>query len=104
MAEFHILTPFPGTALYKRLKQEDRILTENWSKYTTTNVVFEPKNMSVNELYEGTKRIAKKFYSVPNIIKRIYQTMETTKNLFISSYVVQRNFKYRERYKNQFDF
>jgi radical SAM superfamily enzyme YgiQ (UPF0313 family) len=104
MAEFHILTPFPGTALYKRLKQEDRILTENWSKYTTTNVVFEPKNMSVNELYEGTKRIAKKFYSVPNIIKRIYQTMETTKDLFISSYVVQRNFKYRERYKNQFDF
>jgi radical SAM superfamily enzyme YgiQ (UPF0313 family) len=104
MAEFHILTPFPGTELYKRLKHEDRILTENWSKYTTANVVFEPKNMSVDDLYDGTKGIAKKFYSVSNILRRMYQTMETTKDMFISSYVLQRNFKYRERYKNQFNF
>jgi radical SAM superfamily enzyme YgiQ (UPF0313 family) len=104
MAEFHILTPFPGTVLYKRLKQEKRILTENWSKYTTTNVVFEPKNMTVDELYEGTRGIAKKFYSAPSIMRRIYQTMETTKDMFLSSYVIQRNIRYRERYKNQFNF
>jgi radical SAM superfamily enzyme YgiQ (UPF0313 family) len=103
MAEFHILTPFPGTVLYKRLKAEKRIRTENWSKYTTTNVVFEPKNMSVEELYEGTKRIAKEFYTVTRILKRCLHTLETTKDLFLTFYVLQRNIKYRERYKNQFN-
>jgi len=104
MAEFHILTPFPGTPLYKRLKKEGRILTEDWSKYTTTNVVFEPKSMSVEELYEGTRRIAKEFHRIPRIIERFYNTIELTKSLFISYYVLQRNLRYRERYKNQFDF
>jgi len=104
MAEFHILTPFPGTPLYKRLKKEDRILTEDWSKYTTTNVVFEPKNMSCKELFEGTRKVAKEFHRIPKIIKRFYNTMELTKSLFISYYVLQRNLRYRERYKNQFDF
>ena len=104
MAEFHILTPFPGTPLYKRLKKEGRLLTEDWSKYTTTNVVFEPKNMSKQELFEGTRKVAKEFHRIPRIIERFYNTIELTNNFFISYYVLQRNLKYRERYKNQFDF
>ncbi len=104
MAEFHILTPFPGTALFNRLKKEDRILTEEWDKYTYANVVFEPKNMSREQLYEGTRRVAKNFYSIPKIIKRVFKTLERTKNIHHSLYVLQRNFRYRERYKNQFKF
>ena len=104
MAEFHILTPFPGTVLFNRLKSEDRILTEEWDKYTYTNVVFKPKNMSIEELFEGTRKIAKNYYSVFKIFKRFFKTLETTKNLYLSFYVLQRNFRYRERYKNQFCF
>lgn len=104
MAEFHILTPFPGTVLFDRLKKENRILTEEWDKYTYANVVFQPKNMSVEELYEGTRRVVKKFYSISNIAKRFINTLRTTNNLYISYYVLERNFHYRERYKNQFNF
>ncbi|DAC72922.1 MAG TPA: hypothetical protein DSN98_02875 [Thermoplasmata archaeon] len=104
MAEFHILTPFPGTALYKRLKVDGRLLTEDWSKYTTTNVVFEPKNMSAKELYEGTRRVAKEYHSIPRIMKRSYNILETTKNPSLAYYVFQRNLRYRERYANQFNF
>ena len=104
MAEFHILTPFPGTVLFNRLKNEDRILTEEWDKYTYTNVVFKPKNMSIEELFEGTRKVAKKYYSISKIFKRSFKTLETTKNLYLSLYVLQRNFRYRERYKNQFCF
>ncbi len=104
MAEFHILTPFPGTVLFNRLKNEDRILTEEWDKYTYTNVVFKPKNMSIEELFEGTRKVAKNYYSVFKIFKRFFKTLETTKNLYLSFYVLQRNFRYRERYKNQFCF
>jgi len=104
MAEFHILTPFPGTPLYQRLKKEGRILTKDWSKYTTTNVVFEPKNMSKQELFEGTRKVAKEYHRIPDIIRRFYKTMDFTNSMFISYYVLQRNLRYRDRYKNQFNF
>jgi len=104
MAEFHILTPFPGTVLFDRLKKEGRILTEEWDKYTYANVVYEPKNMSKQELFEGTRKVAKNYYSIFKIFKRTFKTLESTKSLYISYYVILRNFRYRERFKNQFNF
>ena len=41
-----ILTPFPGSALYEQLSQENRITTLDWRKYDSLqHVVFKPKNM-----------------------------------------------------------
>jgi radical SAM superfamily enzyme YgiQ (UPF0313 family) len=102
MAEFHILTPFPGTVLFDRLKKENRILTQDWNAYTYVNVVYKPKNMTREQLYNGTRRIALQFYSLPNVAKRFLSTLKRTKNLYLSYYVLMRNLKYRERYKNQF--
>lgn len=104
MAEFHILTPFPATVLYKRLKKENRILTEEWDKYTYTNVVFQPKNMTTDQLFEGTRKVAKNYYSIFKILKRVFKALETTKNLHRTFYVFERNLRYRERYKSQFGF
>ena len=102
-ADFHFLTPFPGTALYKRLKKEGRILTEDWNKYTLADVVFQPKNMSVEELFEGVRGIIQKFYSIPNIIKRFYASTETTRDIYLSYYVLQVNLRNRQRLKNRFN-
>lgn len=104
MAEFHIVTPFPGTALYDRLKKEGRILTEDWSKYTTANVVFEPKNMTAEELFEGTRRVARSFYTILKIIKRSFNALKKTRDFYVFILVLLRNLRYRERYKNQFNF
>ena len=43
VAYFSILTPYPGTRLYQRLVQEDRLLTKDWSLYDANHVVFRPK-------------------------------------------------------------
>jgi len=104
LAEFHIVTPYPGTALYDRLKKEGRIIHEDWSKYNTANVVFQPKNMTPKELFDGTKSIAKRFYTIPKILKRSYKTFDNTKSAYYFYYVFQRGLQYRERYKNQFNF
>jgi len=73
--EFTILTPYPGTPLFKRLDEEGRILTKDWTKYTETgNVVFQPKNMSPRELLEGCEEVIHEVFSFSNIIGR------TTKN------------------------
>ncbi|MGB9721459.1 MAG: B12-binding domain-containing radical SAM protein [bacterium] len=77
-ATFNILTPYPGTKLYRRLKQESRLLTEDWSKYNHSTVVFKPRNMTVDELIEGYHLLKKEFYSVSNICKRILRLSEVS--------------------------
>jgi len=71
-ATFNILTPYPGTALFKRLEDEGRILTHEWDKYNArTDVVFTPKNMSPEELIEGFNWANSRFYSLKSISKRL---------------------------------
>lgn len=59
-----ILTPFPGTALYDRLKQANRLIEPtNWKTCTLFDLNFRPKNMTGQELREGFHRLAEKLYS-----------------------------------------
>lgn len=67
---YSILTPYPGTKLYKRLSEEKRILNYDWSKYDTMNVVFKPENMSPEELYEGYKYAYRETFKFSHIINR----------------------------------
>lgn len=67
----HILTPYPGTALYDRMHAEGRIVTDDLSLYNTAHVVFKPKGMTAQELYDGYLWIYRELYSLKNIIRRI---------------------------------
>lgn len=67
----HILTPYPGTALYDRMKAEGRITDSDLSHYDTAHVVFRPKGMTAEELYAGYLQIYEDVYSWRNIIKRM---------------------------------
>ena len=71
-ATFNILTPFPGTRLYKRLEAEGRILTRDWSKYNgRTEVVFQPRHMSPEALLAGYRYANARFYSWGSIYRRL---------------------------------
>ena len=61
-AEFHILTPYPKSRLYERLEAEGRLVTRDFSQYSTSSVVYRPANMSADELYDGYIRSWKEFY------------------------------------------
>jgi radical SAM superfamily enzyme YgiQ (UPF0313 family) len=52
LAEFTILTPFPGTPIRERLEREGRILHNDWIHYTGGEVVFQPRQVSVKTLQE----------------------------------------------------
>lgn len=67
----HILTPYPGTILYKKLLAENRITDFDTNHYNTATVVFKPKNMTKEELYNGYLWIYDQFYSFKNIILRL---------------------------------
>jgi radical SAM superfamily enzyme YgiQ (UPF0313 family) len=71
LPRYAIAVPFPGTALYRRLKTEGRILTEDWSLYDGQHVVFEPKQMSADQLLRHTREAWKATYSYASIWKRL---------------------------------
>ena len=49
----HLVIPFPGSETFRKLDEQDRILTKNWSEYDGAHVVFQPAKMTPEELYEG---------------------------------------------------
>lgn len=67
----HILTPYPGTVLHKKMEEEGRLLTADLSLYDTAHVVMQPKNMTADELYAGYLWIYDQVYSIKNIIRRL---------------------------------
>lgn len=57
-------TPFPGTALYERLRREGRLIAERgWSHYTLFDVTFRPDCMTVAELEDGFRRVVRAVFS-----------------------------------------
>ena len=67
----HIMTPYPGTVLYDRLKAEGRLLTDDLSLYNTANVVFQPRGMTAEQLYQGYLDIYRRIYSFRGILRRM---------------------------------
>ena len=68
-ATFHILTPYPGTALHGRLAAQGRINVHDWDLYDTRHVVFRPARMSPAELEEGYWRAYRDFYRWGSIVR-----------------------------------
>ncbi len=52
MAEFTVLTPFPGSRAWTDLEGQGRILSRDWNEYTADQVVFRPDSMAPERLEE----------------------------------------------------
>jgi radical SAM superfamily enzyme YgiQ (UPF0313 family) len=61
-ATFHILTPYPTTALYERMAQQRRLLHSNWDLYDTRHVVYRPAKLAPDVLEAGYWRAYRNFY------------------------------------------
>ena len=59
--QFTIMTPFPGTRLYDKVRKEGRLLytdyPNDWIKYNAYEAVIRPLNMTVDELISGWRRV-----------------------------------------------
>jgi radical SAM superfamily enzyme YgiQ (UPF0313 family) len=68
-ATFHIMTPYPGTALYERMSQQGRLLHSDWELYDTRHVVYKPARLSPSALEKGYWRAYRDFYSWSSIFQ-----------------------------------
>jgi len=68
-ATFHILTPYPGTALHARMASQGRITTSDWDLYDTRHSVFRPARMTGAQLEQGYWRAYRDFYRWGSILR-----------------------------------
>jgi len=72
VATVSMVVPMPGTATFRRMDADGRILTTDWSKYDgKKHCVFEPARMSPATLEAGTEWVARRFYSPRSILRRL---------------------------------
>lgn len=73
LANFNPLAPTPGTPLYQRLRDENRLLFTDWwldPEYRYGNAIIKPKNMSAEQLRRGCLSLRKRFYGIRSIFSR----------------------------------
>jgi radical SAM superfamily enzyme YgiQ (UPF0313 family) len=70
-AQVTVMTPFPGTPLYRRLAATGRLLEPtNWRKCTLFDVNFRPVHMSVERLEQKFRELIAEVYSAAGVERR----------------------------------
>jgi radical SAM superfamily enzyme YgiQ (UPF0313 family) len=90
-ATFHILTPYPGTPLFRQMESEGRLLHKNWSLYDTGHVVFRPKHMTPEELADGYAWIYQRLFSHASIWHRRPADWRSVAPYLAMSYLYKRS-------------
>jgi radical SAM superfamily enzyme YgiQ (UPF0313 family) len=84
--QLSIQTPMPGTLLYEELAAENRLLLtdypKDWESYNIFEPVFQPKNMSPEELYQGVVDAYRTVSSFRTSLKRGVRTFLNTRSMF----------------------
>jgi radical SAM superfamily enzyme YgiQ (UPF0313 family) len=90
-ATFHILTPYPGTPLFRQMEAAGRLLHRDWSLYDTAHAVFRPKHMSPEELERGYAWIYQRLFSHPSIWRRRPEDWRAVPAYLAMSYLYKRS-------------
>jgi radical SAM superfamily enzyme YgiQ (UPF0313 family) len=95
-----ILTPYPGTRLYKRLLSEGRLLVRDWwlRGDPPDTLFFQPKGMTADELISGYARLNRQAYSLSAMMKRFLGMSPRKRTLLGCQSYVGVNLATRKRY------
>ncbi len=84
LALFSILTPLPGTDMHIEMKEQGRILCDDWSLYDMSNVVFEPEGFSPDELRNAFWKLYQEYFSIFNITTRVIRNVSISRRPIIA--------------------
>ncbi len=71
-----VMTPYPGTPVFNKLRSQGRILTDDWNRFDASKVIIRPENISPEALLDGYDKIKWHFYSNLSILKRSYPNIK----------------------------
>ena len=98
---FYILTPIPGTELYKKLKSENRIITDDLNMFDGTRCVHIPQNITPEKLTEMYWWLNNKVFSLKSILYRVLFNTDLWKNPEMMLFSLGVNFHYRSYVKQK---
>lgn len=90
-ATFHILTPYPGTPLFRQLESEGRLLHRDWSRYDTAHAVFRPRHVTSEELEQGYAWLYERLFSHASIWARRPADWRSVAPYLAMSYLYKRS-------------
>lgn len=94
-----VLTPYPGTPVFNSLREQGRILTDDWSKYDATKVLIQPKNFSPEFLLKATNEIQREIYSNRNILFRSLPQFKLGFTTSLLYFTLNKGYQHRHRAK-----
>jgi anaerobic magnesium-protoporphyrin IX monomethyl ester cyclase len=68
-----VATPYPGTELYRFIKEKGWEMDPDWSLYDTTTPVFENPSISKEKILEMRRKFVDDFYSVSYILRHMFK-------------------------------
>ena len=71
LCRFAILTPYPGTQLWKDMERSGRIVTKDWALYNQHHVVYKPAQIAPDRLHSLYREIWKSAYGWKRIFRRV---------------------------------
>jgi anaerobic magnesium-protoporphyrin IX monomethyl ester cyclase len=84
-AQYSILTPLPGTRVYRQFEEEGRLLHKDWNMYDGLHAVFSPKHMSASELQKGMIECFSEFYTYVNAVNDAVNAFGRTASASVKS-------------------
>jgi radical SAM superfamily enzyme YgiQ (UPF0313 family) len=99
VVQFNILTPYPGTRLYQRLKAEGRICETSWNHYMSSRLCFRPQNMSRDAFLKGFTSMKKAYFSYLRIGQRLLRSAPR-RGLFETGLLLGINLGYKKGIRN----
>jgi radical SAM superfamily enzyme YgiQ (UPF0313 family) len=90
-ATFHILTPYPATPLFRQMEAEGRLLHKDWDLYDTAHVVFRPRHMTPEELFDGYCWCYETLFSHRSIWRRRPEDWRAVMPYLAMSYLYKRS-------------
>ncbi|MDA3819072.1 MAG: radical SAM protein [Candidatus Delongbacteria bacterium] len=80
-----LLTPIPGSPIFHTLRDENRIIENNypedWAKYDFTRAVFKPKNVEPADLNEFFVTTNDYYFNKKQTRRRFFRTLKETKSV-----------------------
>lgn len=93
------LTPLPGTRLFDRLSNENRLLytdfPADWDHYDMTEVVHKPGSMEPQELHNCMSESVHRLYSRWSLWRKFMKTWRATGNFTTAMWAYSSNVNYR---------
>lgn len=90
----YILTPVPGTSLYRDYEEQGRIFNHDLADYNGGKCVFRPVGMDANTLQENYWRLYEQLYSWSSIVRRMRGVPKGTE-MSLRTFILGTNIHYR---------